>query len=188
MRKQYEALVAEISARTTWAVEYQTEHTDAGDNYSHLLLEGGWAYNNCDEKVNDRLFELGIELTPEQLESVTQHICDFGLWEMEPDNMYSTCGRSAGLVLDSYPLQEIEEQIEVESLEVESSFLVPLLRKAAGDRRLCIRYTPGRDCFESYEATDSCWTAVISDESLRMAVEESCPELFEETAETEVAA
>lgn len=108
---QIKALASLISDMVDKYVEYQTEHADALDGYSHLPCEGDWFYHNNDERVAERARALGLHV-PEGEEDTLGAACIERLsWRFE----HMFCNDAD--ILGRFPIQEIEHHIELGRLD-----------------------------------------------------------------------
>lgn len=173
MRTQYEELLEIIKQLNDHYHNYVTEHEDSGDCYAHLVSENWYQGSFQDEQIKTRLEHLCIKLSNSEFDDLTTKLKHRGNWEMVSGSMFYPT-YTDGIYIESYSIGEVENQIEVKALadEVGTKHIVPLLRKVEKDGYHCIRYTPGRDCFETYQATDSVWYAVIRDEEILEVIEE----------------
>lgn len=141
------------------SVEYETEHKDAGDNYAHLVAES-W-HSEQENRLVEYMTEKGIDWTGLEIDVIADSVLD--QFDMESGHVWSTGNGSC--LLDSFPVGEIEIQIDAESLGIECI-----------TEDLCESLSRSSDAFcqfndsESllaYQATDSVWDAVISEDKLR---------------------
>lgn len=169
---QIEALASLISEMADEYVEYQTEHADALDGYSHLPGEGDWDYHNNDDRVAERARALGLEV-PEGEEDTLGAACIERLsWRFE----HMFCNDAD--VLGSFPIQEIEHHIDLGRLDAWCS----LVADASLTKRKAIFYDVGERCgFDHFSfspahddifirsTTDVAAVYALSDQALRAA-------------------
>jgi len=145
-------------------VEYETEHEDAGDSYSHLLREGGWCYNNGLDRLKEWMSENDI-LVPDGFdwEELEDEVLDWH--EMEPGHIFSGGSDCNRFVVDSYPVGEVEDQYCVSDLsqwlEISKGETVEFIDLAMSDNRFCLSDNSG-DGVLSYTSTDAVWIACVS--------------------------
>jgi hypothetical protein len=136
-------------------VEYETEHRDAGDNYAHLPAES-WTNTDTD-RLMDELRDREIDTRGIDPETVAEMALD--LFEMETDHMFSMFGKTRGIMIACYPIQEIE----IDLREMIESDLAYDLAKDGVDAY--VRH----DGF-AYVTTDCAWSAVVDPEKLKQAI------------------
>ena len=144
------------------AVEYETEHEDAGDNYAPLVAES-W----CVEKENrlaEYMAEKGIDYSGIEIDVIADSVLD--QFDMESGHMWSMGNGSC--LLDSFSVGEIELHVYADDLGV-----------AHITEELCESLSRSSDAFcqlkdcealLAYQTTDSIWDAVISEKKLRAIV------------------
>src|SRR5690606_5666682 len=107
--------------------------------------------------------------------------CDIpGKVEMQPGHIFST---PPAITLDSYAVDEIEEEIELstlaDTLDIDQELAIKLLDHLANEERdFCLRFDAHAQCHPHptaylYICTDAVWFAVIPPDELREAVTES---------------
>lgn len=176
MRKEYDNFIEAIEAATDSAVEYESSHTDAGDNYAHCVPDG-LTYNNGDARFADWLELHGIDR--KHAEECLQYIVDTGSFEMQAGSIFGPfCAKPfyskdeyhhsepESFLCDSYAVQEIETQLELSSL-TSSRYAPQFAQLAENNNRVCTRYTKGESTLLSYEATDAVWFAIVELETVK---------------------
>jgi|LakMenE18May11ns_1017448.scaffolds.fasta_scaffold9959384_21 hypothetical protein len=153
-------------------LEYEEEHGDAGDAYSHCVVEDS---HNVREALVYYILTNFPGWTPEEVKAV---LGEFDQWsfDMVPGHRFS--GRrntdpdesKAGCQVWSTSVEEVENQVEVKTLaesldcEVENIRELVLAEKEGRMSDFCIGhiYRPETfTTFETYQATDACWFAVV---------------------------
>jgi len=145
-------------------VEYQTEHADTGDSYSHLAREGGWHYHNGLDRLKQWIAENDISIPSGfDWEGLEDEV--LGWHEMEPGHIFSGGSDSKRFVIDSYPVGEVEDQYCISDLsrclEISKGEAMQFINLAMSDNRFCLRDNCG-DGVLSYTNTDAVWLAVVS--------------------------
>jgi hypothetical protein len=173
MRLQLDNFIEKIDEITTAAMEYETEHEDAGGNYLECCLADGMAHNNADERLADFMALHGIDGDARE---ALEYLASMDMVELESGSTFGCLNAfySANeyhrdppnrFVCDSYPVQEIETQIDLSQFD--TPYAQAFARLAQDDNRVCINYREGDDNLLSYEATDAVWFALITLESLQ---------------------
>tara|TARA_R110000796_G_scaffold167313_3_gene284204 strand:+ start:7731 stop:8282 length:552 start_codon:yes stop_codon:yes gene_type:complete len=162
--------------------EYETKHTDAGNNYAHMLRDGDWCYSNGDDRLKAFLTEHDIITTPGVLEQLTDWCLD---WiEPTPGHIFSrvggdvfhAAGYTVGEVEDQYCLTDLADL-----LDVEDSDAIEFVALAMDDNRFCLRPN-GDGGVLSYTNTDATWEFNITANEIREMVEEWTKEEEEDNA------
>ena len=147
-----------IETILTSHVEYETEHVDAGDAYSHLPREGGWMYHNGLDRLKAWMVENDITTT----------LDDETLEELVLDNLEMETGHSLTspsgdtFSIDRFGVEEVECEISFTELSEMTGLNITEGRmKAIAAARGAHCMTIGNDSLLAYEVTDSTWDAVI---------------------------
>lgn len=164
------------------ALEYETRHHDAGENYAHMPAES-WT----DQKTRDFI----QEMLREKFES-SEYVQGSGWVNYKPqwqvlgiDPRWKAIDRDAladlalesfsmvagsvfgcyddGITLDGYARQEIE--VDLDSLGIDDLTLAVV-------RESCEAYISG--CGRAYVTTDACWYALLDIESFNNAIASHC--------------
>jgi hypothetical protein len=145
------------------AVEYETRHKDAGDNYAFLVAES-W----CSDQENaliDFMREKGIDWTGLEIDAIADCVLD--QFEMQSGHIWGA--GNGDCLLIAFPIGEIEIQIAARDIgltqPVSESFCDRLSR--ATDF-VCRKQN--HDTILAYQGTDSVWDACISEKALREIV------------------
>lgn len=165
--EQYEKFAETLETAIDSHEEYETTHTDAGDNYSHMPKEGGWCYYNGADRLKDYVSRvLEVELTDADLETLSDYVLDG--FECVPGHIFSYETDSAFRV-DSYPVGEIEGQYGLTDLarllETDEETAREFADKAMGDNRFCLRRESDGG-FLSYTNTDAVWIMEVKQDDL----------------------
>ena len=142
------ALVDEFVAAQ---VEYEESHCDAGDAYAHMPREGGFDYMDGEKRLAAWCAEHDIQGNPDALADIA-----LDNFTMQPGTIYHP---TDVFVVDSYPLQEIE--IDLNHLVESGAISWELLMDVADD---CDAYVTGTG--HAYWGTDCAWYAVISPDDM----------------------
>jgi hypothetical protein len=153
-------------------LEYEEKHGDAGDAYTYCVVEDL-------RRVNEALKEYIQANFPDWTPDETRMVVDeFDTWsfDMEPGHRFSGRKNSdideekAGCQVWSTSVEEVENQCDVgafaEELGCEDEQVRELVLAERENPRsdFCIGsiYRPETfDTFETYQATDACWFAVV---------------------------
>lgn len=169
MKDTYENFLQFLRDDIASQVEYETEHQDAGDNYSHMPREGGFDYGNGETRLREYLEENEIVL-PDGVEfdSLVDYVLDN--FRMSPGHMFGPYDNGKPFSVDSYPVGEIEISIELSNLVEEfGTFARGFWLKAMKDSEFCLRgdMTGNYPCGYAYQSTDCVWYALISADDIR---------------------
>lgn len=153
-------------------LEYEEKHGDAGDAYSHCVVEDS-------QSVKKALTEyIQVNFPSWTFDEVQSVVDEFDRWSfnMEPGHRFS--GRRntdpdeqrEGCQVWAAAIEEVENQIEVNWLadELDCSYAevreLVLAEKECKRSDFCIGsiHRPETfDTFETYQCTDACWFAVV---------------------------
>lgn len=172
---EIEAVNEKLGNISTWSEEYNTEHTDAGDGYAHMVAEGFWPdqfrrlVRYVEEHQADFISVDTLKLLSDDMER------DDLVFDMEPGHIL---GGPSGFCIDSWIVGEIEEQVELATLAKECDLELELTKKivahlAASGRDHCLKYHDhgsSHPCCYLYINTDATWSAVVPDETIREAI------------------
>lgn len=146
-------------------LEYEEKHGDAGAAYTHCVVESwqnGYAKRTFIDYVKEH-----IDCTQGELAELVKRF-DAWSFEMEPSHIFGcSVDPDKGIVIDSYDLGEVENQHEVnviaEELECEPDDVRELVKQAKAEHDFCIGsiYRDNFETFETYQATDAVWMAVV---------------------------
>jgi len=159
-------------------LEYETRHGDAGDNYAHMPAESWTEQNTRDlsESLNEEKRNHAVKdhFTPDSYKPHWQLLGVDPRWkEIDPDLLADYALESFemsagsiwgcfedGITLDSFPVQEIE--IELDHLDIDPDVMDSV-------RESCDAYISG--CNRAYVTTDAVWFALLDVESLNCHIE-----------------
>lgn len=156
------AIQDELNAR----LEYETEHKDAGDNYSHLPREGGWRYNNGDSRLAEFMEENEIDTKGLDIDHIADLVLDN--FKMESGHIFSG-QKDDVFTVDSFPVGEIEAQIDYDYIADATGYR--LTKKRA--KTLGLDHA-NDDNLLAYESTDSVWFAVIAADEIQELINDNC--------------
>jgi hypothetical protein len=158
--------IAEINALIEERVQYEEEHRDAGDAYSHLLAES-W-HSEHDRRLAEQLAELGIDHSAVDFDQLAEDVIYWA--EMVPSRVYDRSPSAGQILLDSYRIGEIEMQISAEELGIDF-FTSELIEELNRSCDAFFRWGDLRSCF-AYVTSDSCWDSQIGAETVRELIAE----------------
>jgi hypothetical protein len=111
-----EALSEKLDALMEARLEYAETHKDAGDAYTHLPREGSWDYGNGDRRLAGWMRRVGIDPRGLEIEEISDLVLDN--FRMEPGTILDPTHNDDDLFLvDSFPVGEIEEQINFAEID-----------------------------------------------------------------------
>ena len=164
-------------------LEYEEKHGDAGDAYTHCVVED---VRHVKEALDEYILTNFPNWTPEEVKAV---LSGFDRWsfDMEPGHRFS--GRrnadpdeaKVGCQVWSASVEEVENQYEVKTLAEELDCEIDEVRELVLAERenprsdFCIGsiYRPETfSTFETYQCTDACWFAVVPYEWFIEKIEE----------------
>ena len=141
------------------AVEYETEHKDAGDNYAHLVSES-W-HSEQENRLAEYMTEKGIDYSGLEIDVIADSVLEH--FVMESGHIWSMGNGSC--LLDSFPVGEIEIQVSAEELGIDC-ITKELCESLSRSSDSFCRYQDSETLL-AYQMTDSVWDAVISEKKLR---------------------
>lgn len=154
-----------IQAELDWRVNYESEHQDAGDNYSHLPKEGSWDYSNGNDRLLAFIAENEINTSGLDIDCLSDLVLDN--FKMESGHIFS--GSTDGVFnVDSFPVGEIEAQIDYAQIKEITGYRLTAKRAKKLGFNHC-----SYDCLLAYESTDAVWLAVISASELQELIDDS---------------
>ena len=163
--ERYEELADKFESCIDAHVEYETEHEDAGDAYSHLPREGGWDYGNGRDRLVAFLEEHELPTDESLIDELEEWLLDD--CPIRPGHIFDRVSDSAFWV-DSYAVGEVEDQYCLpdlaRALDIDESEALAFAAMAMGDNRFCLRDN-GDGGVLSYTSTDAVWVfeAPLSD-------------------------
>jgi hypothetical protein len=156
-------------------LEYETEHSDAGDAYIHCVMEDKRNWGTTFEEYVKQEFP---ELDEQAIEWL---LGEFDEWdfEMKPGHRFTSFEPAEGCCIWFAAIEEVENQIEVsriaEEFDCSKAEVCEIIRWLKNEGHHCIRcdyIEREHGTFETYQATDCCWFAVISREWFADKIEE----------------
>ena len=142
-------------------VSYEEEHKNSGEARIHLLGES-W-HSDHDKRLADQLEELGIDHSSVDSDQLVEEII---LWaEMIPSHIYDASPKTGTILLDSYPIGEMELFFTAEELGFKE-FTPELIEEMNRGCDAYFRQYMGTEVF-AYVSSDRSWDAQISAETVR---------------------
>lgn len=161
---QRDELAAAINAIAEAAYEYETSHVDAGDSYAHMPSEG-WS-STSDAELVRQLAEYGVDtkgLEPDVLSTIA-----LDAFTMESGSIYTPSGL---IILDAFPVGEIETQVEFSAISAPSIGTVTAEHVDAVQRDIdAYLGTLSDDSALLYTSTDCVWYAVLTPAAMQEAI------------------
>lgn len=157
-----------IDAEMRAHLDYAETHKDAGDAYTHLPREGTWAYNNGDDRLAAYMRRVGIDTKGLEIETISDLVLDN--FRMEPGTiMDPTHGRDDMFLVDSFPVTEIEEQIDLSDLDKDATESEWADAKDRAEAHFS-------DNGMAYMTTDRVWYTVIDRDALEELIADAAYE------------
>lgn len=170
---RYERLADSLEEAINSHVEYEEEHEDAGDGYSHLPREGTWTYGNGDERLADYIKEHEIKTCGLGIDTIADLLLDN--FEMQSGHIFGHGGNQSDFVVDSFSVGEIEDQYcfdDYERLGFENEDEMRAFAEIAkDDNRFCLRVSD-YDIL-AYTATDAVWHGLIGKDTLQELIKDA---------------
>lgn len=159
-----ETIVERLNDIGESCVEYETTHRDAGDNYAHMVAES-WCSDQKRQLI-EFMKEKGIDWEGLEIDLIADSVLD--QFQMQSGHIWSS--GNGDCLLTSFPIGEIEIQIDAEELGVD--IVTPELCEALS-RQSDFYVTRHNDSTVlAYQTTDCVWDACISEKALRDIVAE----------------
>ena len=147
-------------------LEYEEEHPDAGDARAHLLGES-W-HSEHDQRLADQLAELGIDHSGVDFDQLAEDVIFWS--DMVPSHIYDSSPQPGTILLDCYPVGEIEMELTAEDVGVVK--LSPeICDQLSRNCDAVFRHDSAERCLV-YVASDRTWDAQISAETVRHLIAE----------------
>lgn len=153
--------IEQINSLIADRVSYEEEHQDAGNNRAHLLGES-W-HSEHDRRLAEQLAEQNIDLGAVDFDQLADDVIFWA--EMVPSHIYDASPKPDTILLDSYPIGEMELFFTAEELGFRE-FTPELIEEM---NRCCdayFRQYMGTEVF-AYVSSDRSWDAQISAETVR---------------------
>lgn len=144
--------------------EYRESHKDAGDVYTHLPREGGWFYHNCDDHLKAFIAVNKVDTKGLDGETLAELVLDN--FEMASKHTLSSVDHSV-FTIDSYPVQEIELQLEINMIKQQTGLNVTPKRLEIISRSNREGWNVDKDHISTYSPSDVMWCAQISASDLQ---------------------
>jgi len=153
-----------VNAMIESRYEYETEHPDAGDAYSHLASEGDFDYHNGESRLAEYCAESGIDTAGVDLDTLAQDVIFWGY--MTPGAAYDAKRR---FLVASYQVGEIECQVD--SVEIGARFTPYLIDKLNRNTDAHWQMESG-EIARFYIVCDSYWDHVCDLETIKDLVDD----------------
>lgn len=153
-------------------VEYSTKHIDAGDGYAHMPREGSWCFHNGDDRLKDFIEQNEIDTHGIDADTLANLVLDN--FEMVAGHIFSSVNVAVFNVA-SYPVQEVETQIEFSALAETTGLNITKKRMQVikdHSSEHCIG-SVDNETFLAYETTDCVWNAQITASALVELINDS---------------
>lgn len=153
-------------------VEYEEEHKDAGNDRAHMLGES-W-YSDHDNRLREALAELGIDHSAVDFDQLAEDVIFWA--EMVPSHLYDNSPKAGQILLDSFPVGEIEIEISADGLgcdRISAVNIEQMNRECDALFRAGVR-SLGDSCdyCYAYVSSDRSWDAQISINQIRLLIAE----------------
>jgi hypothetical protein len=158
--------IEQINSAVEQRVQYEEEHRDSGDARAHLLGES-W-HSEHDNRLREQLAELGIDHSAVDFDQLAEEVIFWA--EMIPSHIYDRSPSAGQILLDSYPVGEIELFFTAQELGFEE-FTPELVEEMNRNCDAYFRQYMGTELF-AYVSSDRLWDSQISAEQVRNILEE----------------
>ena len=157
-----ESQIEQINSLIAERVSYEDEHQDAGNDRAHLLGES-W-HSEHDNRLLEQLADLGIDHSAVDFDQLAEDVIFWA--EMVPSHLYDNSPKSGQILLDSFPVGEMEVEISAEELGVDritAEMINEMNRSCDAYFRAGVR-SLGDSCdyCYAYIGSDRSWDAQIS--------------------------
>jgi len=154
-------------------LEYETEHGDVGDAYVHCVMEDKRHWATKFEEYAKQEFP---ELDDNAIDWLLSE-SDKWAFDMKPGHRFTSFKPEEGCCIWSAAIEEVENQFEVSAIAEEfvcsDDEVREIVSVLCDESEHCIHmHSPDFTHFETYQATDCCWFAVISREWFIDKIEE----------------
>lgn len=158
--------IEQINSLIADRASYEEEHRDAGNDRAHLLGES-W-HSDHDNRLRDQLAEIGIDHSSVDFDQLAEDVIFWA--EMVPSHLYDNSPAAGQILLDSFPVGEMEIEISAECLgcDVISAEMIEQLNRSCD---AYFRHSCSDRCF-AYVSSDRSWDAQISSEMVRHLIAE----------------
>ena len=162
-----EALTEKIDAYLDTQLEQAETSPSAGDGYTHLPREGGWAYNNGDRRLAGWMRRTGIDARGLEIEEIADLVLD--TFRMEPGSIEDPTHRDDDLFLvDSFPVGEFEVEVRLAEIDPTATPEEWAAAKRAAEAHF--------DGDRAHMSSDRVWYALIDRSALEGLIAEAAAE------------
>jgi hypothetical protein len=162
-----EALTEKLDEALATRLEQAETHPTAGDAYTHLPREGGWAHNNGDKRLAGWMRRTGIDPQGLEIEEISDLVLDN--FRMEPGSTLDpTHGDDDLFLVDSFPVGEVELQINLTDIDPTASPEDWAEAKIAAQAHF--------DGDRAYLTSDRVWYALVDRSALEGLIAEAVAE------------
>lgn len=158
--------IEQVNSLIADRVSYEEEHRDAGNDRAHLLGES-W-HSEHDNRLRDQLAELGIDHSSVDFDQLAEDVIFWA--EMAPSHLYDNSPAAGQILLDSFPVGEMEIFFTAEELGF-GEFTPELIDELNRSCDAYFRQYMGTELF-AYVSSDRSWDAQISSEMVRHLISE----------------
>jgi hypothetical protein len=158
--------IEQINSLIAERVTYEEEHQDAGDARSHLLGES-WNSDH-DNRLREHLAELGIDHSSIDFDQLAEDVIFWA--EMVPSHIYDNSPSDGQILLDCFPVGEMEFEISAEELGI-AELSCEICDQLSRSCDAFFRHDSADRCF-AYVSSDRSWDAQISAEMVRHLIAE----------------
>ena len=159
----FEDMVDAVNAIVEARVEYATQHTDAGDNYTYMVPES-WCGED-ESRLIAYMQEKGIDWSGLDIDAIVDQCIE--RCRMESGHMWSA--GNGGFLITSYPIGEVECQLDCDTI---GQAFTPDLCKQLSRASDAVFQCNSESMAIAYIATDALWDAVVPESRLRKIVSE----------------
>jgi hypothetical protein len=164
--------IEQINSLIADRVSYEEEHRDAGNDRAHMLSES-W-HSDHDNRLRDQLAEMGIDHSAVDFDQLAEDVIFWA--EMVPSHLYDNSPAAGQILLDSFPVGEMEIEISAEELGcdlISTDMIEQLNRSCDAYFRAGVRSLGDAcDYCYAYISSDRSWDAQISAEMVRHLIAE----------------
>jgi hypothetical protein len=153
--------IEQINSLIADRVEYEEEHRDAGNDRAHLLGES-W-HSDHDNRLREQLDQLGVDYSAVDFDQLVEDVIFWA--EMVSSHLYENSPKAGQILLDSFPVGEMELFFTAEELGFKE-FNPDLIEQMNRSCDAFFRQYMGTELF-AYVSSDRSWDAQISVETVR---------------------
>jgi len=174
---QKQAIINAVDSITESSYEYNTEHKDAADGYSHMIREGDFDYCLGEERLKNWLLENDLEIPKDQAwEILLDWVLD--CCEPKPDSIYREHnGVNKPFSVSCFAVGEIETQVDFDEIrncldfEIDDSELFEACTELQREFDTCVHVN--KDYLLCYQSTDACWNFEVPVETMKTWLEDA---------------